>query len=358
MAGTNKRLNYIDMAKGIGIILVVLGHIVYTEPHVMVWISSFHMPLFFVIAGVMMAIKDREITDVKAEIIHRARGIVIPYLWFSALYFVLDIGNVALGKIDIHTFKVNLISSLTFYGKSVLWFLTALFLAEVYFILLRSRMNQYVVMLSILVITLVSYFLRMGLFGIYEANADSLLVTSLINFLRTFVRAGIVLPFLGFSYYIWKELADKGINEVNKTYKKRCCFLATGVVLILIGIVLSMINGSVDTNNMIMSNPIFYYLGGFAGSFGMIFTCMGLPDIKVLSYLGRNSLVIMATHLDCYILWAGLTISMRVYGIIPSAGVLVVLATIITLLITTIPVYIINRFMPFVLGRPFKGRRS
>ena len=46
---TKKRLNYLDYAKGIGILLVVLGHIYNNS--VKLWIYSFHMPLFFIISG-------------------------------------------------------------------------------------------------------------------------------------------------------------------------------------------------------------------------------------------------------------------------------------------------------------------
>lgn len=42
-----KRLDYLDMAKGIGIFLVILGHIEYIQEDTLKWISSFHMPLFF-----------------------------------------------------------------------------------------------------------------------------------------------------------------------------------------------------------------------------------------------------------------------------------------------------------------------
>lgn len=41
-----KRLDYLDMAKGIGIFLVILGHIEYIQEDTLKWISSFHMPLF------------------------------------------------------------------------------------------------------------------------------------------------------------------------------------------------------------------------------------------------------------------------------------------------------------------------
>ena len=44
---TDKRISYIDMAKGIGIILVVLGHSIFPSENLTTWIYSFHMPLFF-----------------------------------------------------------------------------------------------------------------------------------------------------------------------------------------------------------------------------------------------------------------------------------------------------------------------
>lgn len=42
-----KRLDYIDVSKGFGIILVIVGHISYTPELMGVWLSAFHMPLFF-----------------------------------------------------------------------------------------------------------------------------------------------------------------------------------------------------------------------------------------------------------------------------------------------------------------------
>ena len=40
------RLAYIDMVKGVGIILVVIGHSTYVSEGVLTWLASFHMPLF------------------------------------------------------------------------------------------------------------------------------------------------------------------------------------------------------------------------------------------------------------------------------------------------------------------------
>ena len=352
-----KRLDYLDMTKGFGIILVVMGHIIYTEAHVMVWISSFHMPLFFVVAGVLMAVKNEDHSDPLAVIRHKAKGLLIPYFWFSLIDFVLDIGNVTLGKIDMHTFQVNAISSLTLYGKSVLWFLTALFFTSCYFVLLRSKLSDKVVPVMVVLIAAACYFLRTVLENIYIANADNLLITSIVNFLRSFVRAGMVLPFLAGGYYIWRWLIGKmaGFTDDRPGKKIRTIRVMSAIVLFAVNITAAMVNWSVDTNNMVFGNIFLYYIGGFAGSFAVIMLMRSIPPVKPLSYLGRNSLIIMATHLDCYLLWAGLRVGLIIYGLVPLAPVLIIFTVVITLLLDCIVIEVINRFFPFIIGKKRKA---
>ena len=44
------RADWIDVLKGIGIILVVIGH-VNTKGFLVQWLYTFHMPLFFALSG-------------------------------------------------------------------------------------------------------------------------------------------------------------------------------------------------------------------------------------------------------------------------------------------------------------------
>lgn len=52
----SERYTWIDCIKGIGIFLVVLGHI-YKDNYIGLWIYSFHMPLFFMLSGYLMYAK-------------------------------------------------------------------------------------------------------------------------------------------------------------------------------------------------------------------------------------------------------------------------------------------------------------
>ena len=73
--------------------------------------------------------------------------------------------------------------------------------------------------------------------------------------------------------------------------------------------------------------------------------------MRVLGYLGSNSLIIMATHLDWYFLWAGIKVSMIIYGLTSSNVLLVMFATSVTLMLCVIPITLIKRFCPFIMGK-------
>ena len=49
----SNRIVWIDIAKGLGIILVIAGHLFRYDSYISTVIFSFHMPLFFFFAGML-----------------------------------------------------------------------------------------------------------------------------------------------------------------------------------------------------------------------------------------------------------------------------------------------------------------
>ena len=47
----NQRKTYIDMTKGIGILLVIFGHAMTSENRIVSWQCTFFMPMFFICSG-------------------------------------------------------------------------------------------------------------------------------------------------------------------------------------------------------------------------------------------------------------------------------------------------------------------
>lgn len=111
----------LDIAKGIGIILVVIGHCVNTESLPGKVIYSFHMPLFFIISGILFNPKINY--DFQMFCKKRAKQLLIPAFYFT----VLSIGVGWLLGED----TTDSIKRLSWEGLPVpLWFLVDLFLVE------------------------------------------------------------------------------------------------------------------------------------------------------------------------------------------------------------------------------------
>ncbi|MCH1504196.1 MAG: acyltransferase [Verrucomicrobiales bacterium] len=97
----SNRIQGVDEAKGIAILLVVVGHVwlglyssgVCKETKLFVWvidwIYSFHMPVFFVIAG-MLAIRSVQKYGGPEFVGSKLRTVVFPYLVWSVLQLILQ----------------------------------------------------------------------------------------------------------------------------------------------------------------------------------------------------------------------------------------------------------------------------
>lgn len=76
-----KRVAWVDIAKGIAIILVVTGHTISSSSQLIPMIFMFHMPLFFIMAGYTFKPKPM------AEVVRSsARRLLVPYVIIFALW--------------------------------------------------------------------------------------------------------------------------------------------------------------------------------------------------------------------------------------------------------------------------------
>jgi fucose 4-O-acetylase-like acetyltransferase len=87
---TGARLDWVDTAKGIGILLVVIAH-AWTRGAVRDFIYAFHMPLFFLLSGYMS--KPRATADFLPK---QLRAMAVPYAAFLICLVLFDLGFEAL----------------------------------------------------------------------------------------------------------------------------------------------------------------------------------------------------------------------------------------------------------------------
>ncbi|MDO4189932.1 MAG: acyltransferase family protein [Lachnospiraceae bacterium] len=369
-----KRITYLDLAKGFGIILVVLGHMENISSELRIWISSFHMPLFFVISGMLMSVKNEvgiagEEVNLKLLTEKKAKGILVPYLWFSLIYIPIDIMNLFIENVDKHTFIQNVLDSVTLSGVSVMWFLPALFIAEITSIIMIKKQGELVrkhidnqaavygiILLEAFVLSIFTFRIWQGIRPVYEAGSGSYIVATVYGFIRVILRGlcmsvHVVIGFVSFKLITFAEKKLDG--KLRKEDGTRGLALALGVILFVINMGLCLKNSAVDNHFLTLNNLLLYYMCAFLGSMAIIMICKGLDTIPFIEFLGKNSLIIMATHLQCYLLYAGILIAIAIDAYVTRAKSYVYMfnSVLFTMLFEVIVIFVINRFFPFVTGK-------
>jgi fucose 4-O-acetylase-like acetyltransferase len=281
--GTNRRIDFLDIAKGIGIILVVMGHYVphSTEPRLLFnWIYSFHMPLFFFISGLLFTDKPANRGGYKSFTIRKIRSLIVPYILFSIIQFILNI---------IEKEPVGIKGALLHgWGTNPLWFIACLFEMELaHYFILNSRKWRY----PIIAMLIVLFLYKITYNGWLPYNTSEL-------------------PYF-YSYFLLAYLLrDKFINM-----EKWKLVVPVFIVLWITHWFILKYALNYNTQYRISDNDLLSFILRYITSMiGLIATLLvsswiSKYSIKViLTWIGRNTLVILCTHMMFYnlLLWMNL----------------------------------------------------
>lgn len=132
----SKRLDYIDIAKSLGMLTIIWGHILHSGwSNLMVY--SFHIPLFFFLSG--MVFNADKYQSVGQLIKRRAKTLLLPYLIFSFVTWLLWVG-MRVAAHDATNYWYPLLQTFIAQGSSgflrhnlPLWFVPCLFVVELMF---------------------------------------------------------------------------------------------------------------------------------------------------------------------------------------------------------------------------------
>ena len=342
---SSKRISYIDTAKGIGILLVLIGHSGYPSTHLITWISSFHMPLFFILSGILFAHTGAATKKAKPFLKRKLCSILVPYAAFSILSIL------ASAILDYDSFPKylwpSLLQTISFYGISVLWFLPTLFFSEVAFFFIKKHTSTKTTAVStgvLLAFSILGNELYHRYFTVTEAYSNLFLSYILVVLIRT----GIATTFLASGFYLYHAVAAQKISNGN--------YLLLSGGFLLLNLFLGFKNGGVDLNQLVFHNYLFYYLAAFCGSMFVLCLCNALPALPALTYMGKNSLIIMATHMNCRFYGACFLIADATIQFIPQAGLFgyYLIVAICMVILEIIAITVINRFFPFLAGKPIQ----
>ncbi len=141
----SERLEYVDILKGIGILLVIFSHSG-AEEGTMLYVGGVFIPLFFIVSGYTYKSKNQ---SVLLSIRVRALRLLKPYFFFSIVllllyqrFTVFDILGVFYSRYCLYPYGSDDNLILMGGGSPPLWFLTSILTASVLFFFLQ-RYSKY-----------------------------------------------------------------------------------------------------------------------------------------------------------------------------------------------------------------------
>jgi acyltransferase len=287
-------LKWVDVTKGIGILLVLLGHNNFGSLSKTI-IYTFHMPLFFFINGYLFHyVKYKQ--NVHGFIYRKLKRLVVPYfitnifilctftlLHFLKLYPSFNDNSPVENLIGVLYGNVPSSNTSTVFTNSIdisSWFLLSLFCASLLLYIIAYSHEKYGLPASII---LSSLFILFG-FGISKYI--------FIPWGLDIACVSIIFMFSGYliNYY-----------KISWPYDKSKSLYYILIYILLLSIVIS-INGYVDMSLRIYSNLVLFGIGGLLGTYVIIEfakkICINESVlIRLLTFLGKNSLIIFIFQL-------------------------------------------------------------
>ena len=270
-------------AKGIGMCLVVYAHFVYFEPLLTI-IYSFHMPLFFVISGLLF--NDNKYTSFIMFLKSKAKALLIPYVIFVivSLFMTCAINLLSGIKFDFFQTILNLLiakNSTVFASihNEPLWFVPCLFLVECIYFFINKIKNPVIFILVVAFTFCLGWLLSNNEYlNIFPWNLRAALFSiSFYSIGHRFIRR----------YYFGE--AKVSISKI--------LLLIVLFSSLAICVPLAMLNGKVSLGHNIVNNGLILFFTGILGTlFVLSFSelCYSIPFIV---FIGKNSFLIMGIHM-------------------------------------------------------------
>lgn len=335
---TKIRIEWIDILRCIGMFLVVIGHTSSdTDPNSLrYYIYSFHLPLFFIISGMGFYLQtNNKIYTIKEMIVKKINTLIIPYFILSLLSLPIWILNFKVLSWRESTIPEQLIAIL--YSNQVqfnapsnaLWFLPTLFLTSIAFFALMkwTKNDEKQLTITIVVISAIGYAmsLRTDKFHL-PWHLDTVLM-------------GILFFLIGYLFVKHYEL----IKEFLKDYKHQIlwCLIALPIAIFFVHN-----NARISMHLNMYGSYLSFLIGVLGFSSICIIIAMNLPNFRVLSFIGQNTLVYLAFHSPIFRFIEVFSEASRDFFVENP----ILVGTIVFIILIPIS-YVFDRYFPYLIGR-------
>ncbi|MBO7519620.1 MAG: acyltransferase family protein [Clostridia bacterium] len=290
---SDKRDTALDLAKGIGIFLVFMGHIDFPE-EIIKLIYSFHMPLFFMCSGYLYKTEYDSIST-SSYIKKQAKSLLYPYFVLGTIIIIynsiVDVFFkrfllIQLGKRVIALLYGAFIWENNYEYIGVFWFLPALFCAQIIFHTISRTVKRLPAKIIV------------GLFVV----AFGFLVSSLIGT----ANKGVELPFnIRLPYCFDISLISTGFilfgHLIRYLRFSKVINFTIGTLSLVAGLFLSVLNIKIDVLYLKFGSCLLFLLSAALSCTGIILLCKWISAFdfrfSLFGFLGKMSLLLMAIHM-------------------------------------------------------------
>ena len=300
-AGTRTRLAWPDWIRGAAIIAVVSVHLSgvsgFPENPLLLWFNSFAMAVFFFVSGDLMIRGRKPSVGSFAE--HRAAAVLWPFFTFSVLAVFFDYAVLRLngGQISREMVTVWMRCIFTLVGKGTLWFLPVFYFACVLAWMVRNRRIP-AVLLFLAGLAVMAFMNE--IFGatvaVLTGGGDGIASDIFLVVIRSLAAAAIILEgaWVG-------PVFDRIVGTKKGMPAAILCF----AVSLVIPAVYRMDFRTAQFGRF----PVLLLISA-AAAYGFLRQAAELLEkySSVFTYFGRYSLIVMATHLEWYLVnlvWGG-----------------------------------------------------
>lgn len=269
------RVGFIDIAKGIGIILVVVLHCGYKLPQVGILNAPCIMPLFFILSGYFF----RSHGNFKIYLKKKLNGLLFPFLFFGAIGVFIDIGAHIVFRTEVYTFEDFIVHRMMF--NLPIWFLLALFwISIIYYFIDYYIKNSYIKFITVILLGVIGYLTQVVSFISFPFFLDSALVALPLYYL------GIVFNKIEIKYKI-NSFSVRQSAYYNTILLFILCLIYTSILILNKNILFNI--------GMNTFNPTSYGMYIIL-SFIIIYLCKIIDKAKTLMYIGKNTISILCLH--------------------------------------------------------------
>lgn len=332
----NGRIEWIDIGKYICIMFVMLSHLQSGTENLAQFYRPFFLTAFFFIAGYVYKPPD----SFKVHIYKKFRGLFVPWFIFSNFNLFLSMIVTLKGKRDFPLEFARNMMQIRGYGDGV-WFVAALFVTFIpfYFIIKWDRPIK-----ACLVATMFSI---LSILFTYLFPADIFPWNRVaLPWHLEYMFQAMFWMVLGYYFRIYGE----AVFDKRNTFKNRC-FLW----------MIYFIFAYLIPSRGVFEIPILY-IRSMVGIAALISVCKIVKSNKYIRFVGKNTLIYFALHGKVYAVLEMLLekFAGNIYFIcLKNAFLSCALAFLLTVAMSfllVIPAMVINRYLPWVLGRKERSK--